>query len=46
MLMTQGIEEASLLLKDAEPQRILFHCTALTTYEDGIRAIHKEMTTK
>lgn len=36
MLMTDGIEEASLLLKDAEPQRILFHCTALTTYEEGI----------
>lgn len=33
MEMTKGIEEASLLLKDADPHRILFHCTAITTYD-------------
>jgi maleate isomerase len=33
MEMTKGVEEASLLLKDVEPHRILFHCTALTTYD-------------
>ena len=34
--MTKGVEEASLLLKDVEPHRILFHCTALTTYNDEL----------
>jgi len=33
MEMTKGVEEASLLLKDIDPHRILFHCTALTTYD-------------
>jgi maleate isomerase len=33
MEMTKGVEEASLLLKDVDPHRILFHCTALTTYD-------------
>jgi maleate isomerase len=33
MGMADGVEQASLLLKDVEPSRILFHCTALTTYD-------------
>jgi maleate isomerase len=33
MEMTKGVEEAALLLKDVDPHRILFHCTALTTYD-------------
>ncbi len=33
MGMADGVEAASLLLKDIEPSRILFHCTALTTYD-------------
>jgi maleate isomerase len=36
MEMTKGVEEASLLLKDADPHRILFHCTAITTYDDEL----------
>jgi maleate isomerase len=29
--MTERVEEGAALLADAEPQRILFHCTAVTT---------------
>lgn len=34
--MMDGIEEASQLLADCKPDRILFHCTAVTTFEEGI----------
>jgi maleate isomerase len=34
--MTENIEEASLLLADTEPHRILFHCTAVTTFDSNI----------
>lgn len=36
LAMTDRIEEAALLLADAEPQRILFHCTAVTTFEPAM----------
>jgi maleate isomerase len=36
MEMTKGVEEASLLLKDVEPHRILFHCTAITTFDHDL----------
>jgi maleate isomerase len=36
LAMTENIEEASLLLADTEPHRILFHCTAVTTFDSGI----------
>jgi maleate isomerase len=31
--MTKNVEEASRLLADIEPNRILFHCTATTTFD-------------
>jgi maleate isomerase len=34
--MTQNVEEASRLLADVEPDRILFHCTATTTFDVGM----------
>jgi len=34
--MVERVEEAALLLADAEPQRILFHCTAVTTLDFGM----------
>lgn len=34
--MVERAEEAALLLADAEPQRILFHCTAVTTFDFGM----------
>lgn len=34
--MTERVEEAAALLADAEPQRILFHCTAVTTMNPAI----------
>ncbi|HWL46707.1 MAG TPA: arylmalonate decarboxylase [Sphingomonadaceae bacterium] len=34
--MMDGVEDASRLLADCKPDRILFHCTAVTTFEEGI----------
>jgi len=34
--MVERVEEAALLLADAEPRRILFHCTAVTTFDVGM----------
>src|SRR5581483_7815180 len=36
--MVERVEEAALLLADAEPGRILFHCTAVTTFAPEIVA--------
>jgi maleate isomerase len=36
MGMTKDIEGASLLVADTEPHRILFHCTAVTTFNSDI----------
>jgi maleate isomerase len=36
MGMTKDIEGASRLLADTEPHRILFHCTAVTTFDSDI----------
>ena len=36
--MVERVEEAALLLADAEPARILFHCTAVTTFAPGMVA--------
>ncbi len=38
LAMVERVEEAALLLADAEPQRILFHCTAVTTFAPGMVA--------
>jgi maleate isomerase len=43
--MTEGVEEASLLLKDVDPGRILFHCTATTTFDlDMPRRLRERIT--
>ncbi len=43
--MTEGVEEASLLLKDLDPDRILFHCTATTTFDlDMPRRLRERIT--
>jgi len=36
LAMADRLEEAALLLADCEPQRILFHCTAVTTFDPGM----------
>jgi len=38
LAMVDRVEEAALLLADAEPQRILFHCTAVTTFAPTMAA--------
>ena len=44
--MTEGVEEASLLLKDVDPDRILFHCTATTTFDVDMPRKLRERITK
>lgn len=34
--MTERVEEAAQLVADTEPQRILFHCTSVTTFDPGM----------
>jgi maleate isomerase len=36
LAMLDGVEAAAALLADADPQRILFHCTAVTTFDVGM----------
>src|ERR1700722_2806248 len=36
LAMLDGVEAAAALLADAEPQRILFHCTAVTAFDVGM----------
>jgi maleate isomerase len=36
LAMADQLEEAAALLADCEPQRILFHCTAVTTFDAGM----------
>jgi maleate isomerase len=36
LAMADRLEEAAMLLADCEPQRILFHCTAVTTFDPGM----------
>lgn len=43
--MVDRVEEAALLLADAEPQRILFHCTAVTTFNIGMAERIRERVT-
>ncbi|MFI5011672.1 MAG: arylmalonate decarboxylase [Hyphomicrobiales bacterium] len=40
--MTERVEEASQLLADAQPHRILFHCTATTTFDVAMAARLKQ----
>ncbi|MGH6923774.1 MAG: maleate cis-trans isomerase family protein [Propylenella sp.] len=44
--MAEKVEEAALLLADADPARILFHCTATATYEADMSARIAERITK
>jgi maleate isomerase len=43
--MTNNVEDASRLLADLEPTRILFHCTATTTFDVGMPARLRERIT-
>ncbi|MBV9783570.1 MAG: hypothetical protein JO264_07090 [Acidisphaera sp.] len=40
--MTERVEEAAQLVADTEPQRILFHCTSVTTFDLGMAARLRE----
>lgn len=46
LAMADGVEAASLLLADVEPHRILFHCTATTTFDPGMPDRLEERITK
>jgi maleate isomerase len=46
LAMTEGVEEASLLLKDTDPHLIMFHCTAITTFDAGMPQRLRDRITK